>query len=163
MRRKYVRVGFTAAQCWELWDRWRKVEGLNAIGPALGKPSSCIFNHLRPTDGIGPAERKRSRLALTLAEREEISRVISVRQSVRSMAECVLAVLPRRSAARSSATADSGFKRPFSTKRLSMAGLMADGRSRGDAIFWRPLIVGADISLLPQFLLRRFGGMGPWF
>lgn len=31
------------------------------IGRALGKASSCIFNHLRPTSGISPAERKRSR------------------------------------------------------------------------------------------------------
>lgn len=32
-----------------------------------------------------------------------------------------------------------------------------------DAIFWYPLIAGADICLPPQFLLRRFGAMGPWF
>ncbi len=89
MRKKYIRIGFTAAQSSELWDRWRKGEGLSAIGRALGKPSSCIFNHLRPTGGIRPAERKRSRLALTLAEREEISRGIAVGQSVRSMAGCL--------------------------------------------------------------------------
>jgi len=89
MRRKYIRIGFTAAQSSELWDRWRKGEGLSAIGRALGKPSSCIFNHLRPTGGIRPAERRRSRLALTLAEREEISRGIAVGQSVRSMAGCL--------------------------------------------------------------------------
>ena len=73
MGKKYIRVGFTAAQFSELWDRWRKGEGLKSIGRALGKPSSCIFNHLRPTGGIRPAERRRSRLSLTLAEREEIS------------------------------------------------------------------------------------------
>jgi len=89
MRKKYIRVGFTAAQSLELWERWRKGEGLTSIGRALGKPSSCIFNHLRPTGGIRPAERKRSRLALTLAEREEISRGIAVGQSVRSMAGCL--------------------------------------------------------------------------
>jgi len=89
MRKRYIRVGFTAAQSLELWDRWRKGEGLSAIGRALGKPSSCIFNHLRPMGGIRPAERKRSWLALTLAEREEISRGIAVGQSVRSMAGCL--------------------------------------------------------------------------
>jgi len=85
MRKKYIRIGFTAAQSSELWDRWRKGEGLTSIGRALGKPSSCIFNHLRPTGGIRPAGRKRSRLALTLAEREEISRGIAIGQSLRSM------------------------------------------------------------------------------
>ncbi len=86
MRKKYVRVGFTAAQSAELWDRWQRGEGLSSIGRALGKPSSSIFNHLRPSGGIRPSERKRSRLALTLAEREEISRGIALGQSIRSIA-----------------------------------------------------------------------------
>ena len=74
MRRKYHRVGFTATQSAELWERWKKGEGLHAIGRVLGKPHSCIFNHLRPSGGIKPPSRRRSRLALTLVEREEISR-----------------------------------------------------------------------------------------
>jgi len=86
MRKNYIRVGFTPAQSSELWDRWRKGEGLKSIGRVLGKPSSCIFNHLRPSGGIRPAERARSRLALTLAEREEISRGIAVGVSLRSIA-----------------------------------------------------------------------------
>ncbi len=86
MRKKYIRVGFTAAQSRELWDRWQKGEGLKSIGRVLGKPSSSIFNHLRPSGGVRPAGRKRSRLALTLAEREEISRGIAVGQSLRSIA-----------------------------------------------------------------------------
>jgi len=89
MRKKYIRVGFTAAQSSELWARWQKGEGLKSIGRALGKPSSCIFNHLRPTGGIRPTERTRSRLALTLSEREEISRGMAVGQSLRSIAGCL--------------------------------------------------------------------------
>ena len=89
MRKKYVRVGFTAAQSSELLDRWQKGEGLKSIGRVLGKPSSCIFNHLRPSGGIRPAEGKRSRLSLTLAEREEISRGIAVGRSLRSIADCL--------------------------------------------------------------------------
>src|SRR3954471_13691967 len=72
----YHRVGFTAAQSAELWERWKKGEGLKSIGRAFGKPSSCIFAHLRPSGGIMPPARRRSRLALTMAEREEISRGI---------------------------------------------------------------------------------------
>jgi len=89
MRKKYVRIGFTAAQSSELWDRWQKGEGLKSIGRVLGKPSSCIFNHLRPSGGIRPAERARSRLALTLAEREEISRGTALGRSLRSIAGCL--------------------------------------------------------------------------
>src|SRR5499425_1881188 len=82
----YHRVGFTAAQSAELWGRWKKGEGLKSIGRAFGKPSSCIFAHLRPSGGIMPPARRRSRLALTMAEREEISRGIVQGQSVRAIA-----------------------------------------------------------------------------
>ncbi len=89
MRKKYIRVGFTPAQSSELWDRWREGEGLKSIGRVMGKPSSCIFNHMRPTGGIRPTARKRSSLALTLADREEISRGLAVGQSLRSIADCL--------------------------------------------------------------------------
>ena len=82
----YHRVGFTAAQSAELWERWKKGEGLKSIGRAFGKPSSCIFSHLSVSGGIRPPSRRRSRLALTLAEREEISRGLVASRSVRSMA-----------------------------------------------------------------------------
>jgi hypothetical protein len=58
-----------------------------AIGRAFGKPSSSIYFLVAPHGGIRPAERRRSRLALTLAEREVISRGITAHQSARSMAK----------------------------------------------------------------------------
>ena len=66
--------GFTAAEKTELWDRWQRGESLKAIGRAFGKPSSSIYHQVAPHGGIRPAPRRRSRLALTLPEREEISR-----------------------------------------------------------------------------------------
>src|SRR5499427_2189855 len=80
------RRGFTAAEKTELWDRWQRGESLKAIGRAFGKPSSSIYFQVSPYGGIRPAPRRRSRLALTLAEREEISRGIAVHRSARSMA-----------------------------------------------------------------------------
>src|SRR3974390_3937525 len=85
MGRGYFR-GFTAAEKTELGDRWQRGESLKAIGRAFGKPSSSIYFQLAPHGGIRPAARRRSRLALTLSEREEISRGIAVHQSARSMA-----------------------------------------------------------------------------
>ena len=79
------RRGFTAAEKTELWDRWQRVESLNAIGRAFGKPSSSVYFQLAPHGGIRPAPRRRSRLALTLSEREEISRGIAAQASIRSM------------------------------------------------------------------------------
>lgn len=80
------RRGFTAAEKTELWDRWQRGESLKAIGRAFGKPSSSIYYQVAPHGGIRPSPRRRSRLALTLLEREEISRGIAAHQSTRSMA-----------------------------------------------------------------------------
>src|SRR5213078_2794942 len=85
MRRGYFR-GFTASEKTELWDRWQRGEPLKAIGRAFGKPSSSIYFQVSPYGEIRPVPRRRSRLALTLAEREGISRGIAVHRSARSMA-----------------------------------------------------------------------------
>jgi IS30 family transposase len=85
MRQKY-RQGFTAAEKAELWDRWQRGESLRAIGRAFSKPSSSIHFQLLPHGGIRPAPRRRSRLGLTLSERETISRGLVAQQSTRSMA-----------------------------------------------------------------------------
>src|ERR1700747_1010435 len=85
MSQRYLR-GFSASEKTELWDRWQRGESLKAIGRAFGKPSSSIYFQLAPHGGIRPAPRRRSRLALTLSEREEISRGIAAYQSTRSMA-----------------------------------------------------------------------------
>jgi len=85
MDRRFRR-GFTAAEKTELWDRWQRGESLKAIGRTFGKPSSSIRNQLAPHGGIRPASRRRSQLALTLPEREEISRGLASHQSARSIA-----------------------------------------------------------------------------
>ena len=84
MRPGYRR-GFTAAEKTELWDRWQRGESLKAIGRAFGKESSSIYFQLSPHGGIRPASRRRSRLALTLIERETISRGLAADRSARSM------------------------------------------------------------------------------
>jgi hypothetical protein len=71
MERRFHR-GFTAAEKTELWDRWKRGESLKAIGRAFGKQSSSIYFLVAPHGGFRPAKRRRSRLALTLAEREVI-------------------------------------------------------------------------------------------
>jgi IS30 family transposase len=85
MKQRYRR-GFSTLEKTELWDRWQRGESLKAIGRAFGKPSSSIYFQLAPYGGIRPAPRRRSRLALSLSEREEISRGIVAQRSIRSMA-----------------------------------------------------------------------------
>src|ERR1700687_135330 len=84
------RRGFTAAEETELWERWPRGESLKAIGRAFGKPSSSIYFQLTPHGGIRPSPRQRSSLALTLSEREEISRGIAAHRSARSMARLLV-------------------------------------------------------------------------
>ena len=85
MKQGYGR-GFSTVEKTELWDRWQRGESLKAIGRVFGKPSSSIYFQLAPHGGIRPPPRRRSRLALTLSEREEISRGIVAQCSIRSMA-----------------------------------------------------------------------------
>ena len=81
-----TRIKYTPAQKEEIWDRWKKGESLTSIGRLFDRPSSSIFNMLAPTGGIRPPTRKRPRQALTLSEREEISRGIVADLSIRSIA-----------------------------------------------------------------------------
>jgi hypothetical protein len=66
---------FTQADKTQMWDRWQKGESLNSIARLLGTSHRAIAGVLSKTGGVRPAARQRSRIALTLAEREEISRV----------------------------------------------------------------------------------------
>lgn len=85
MKRRH-RVYFTEKQKAEIWDRWERGESMSLIGRLFEPNSSSIFPVLAPTGGIRPAVRKRLRLALSLAEREEISRGLGVGASLRSIA-----------------------------------------------------------------------------
>ena len=89
MGKNYKRLGFTAAQKRELWERWERGESTSAVARALGKHTSSVHTHLAHTGGIRPPPRRRSRLALSLSEREEISRGIARYESIRLIAESV--------------------------------------------------------------------------
>ncbi len=82
-----TRIKYTAEQKEEIWNRWKKGESMSSIGRLFDRNSSSIFSILSPTGGIRPPIRKRSTLALTLFEREEISRGIVAGLSIRSIAD----------------------------------------------------------------------------
>lgn len=81
-----TRTYYTAEQKAEMWDRWKRGESMSSIGRAFNRESSSVYSQLSPTGGIRPLPRKRSLLALTLSEREEISRGIVCQLSLRTMA-----------------------------------------------------------------------------
>ena len=80
------RIYFTEKQKAEIWDRWQRGESMSSIGRLFDRGSSSIYPLLARTGGIRPPERRRSRRALTTAEREEISRGLGAELSVRTIA-----------------------------------------------------------------------------
>ena len=80
------RIYYTEEQKALMWDRWQKGESLNAIARLFDRHHPSIRRILAETGGIRPAPRRRSRLALSLAEREEISRGLAGCLSLRTIA-----------------------------------------------------------------------------
>src|SRR5713226_92110 len=83
-QRKRSRLSLT--QRTDIWSRWKSGQSLHEIGRAFGKPHSSIRCLLLPRGGMAPAARRRSCLALTLAEREDISRGIASGWPLREIA-----------------------------------------------------------------------------
>jgi len=81
-----TRIRYTPEQKAEMWDRWERGESMTSIGRVFDRPSSSIFGQLSPTGGIRPPPRSRSRLALSLSEREEISRGLANNLTLRTIA-----------------------------------------------------------------------------
>ncbi|MEJ7871229.1 MAG: IS30 family transposase [Rubrobacteraceae bacterium] len=81
-----ARWGLSASQKKELWERWKAGESLSDIARVLEKRTGSIHAVLKATGGIAPRERCRPRWALSLAEREEISRGLAAGDSVRAVA-----------------------------------------------------------------------------
>ena len=79
------RIHYSESQKALMWERWQKGESLQQIAQ-FDRNHSSIQGILAATGGIRPAPRSRSRWALTLAEREEISRAVVAGQSMRSLA-----------------------------------------------------------------------------
>jgi IS30 family transposase len=80
------RIYYTEAQKAVMWDRWRKGESLQHIAELFDRSHGAIQGILSRTGGIQPPPRRRSRLALTATEREEISRAVVAGTSMREIA-----------------------------------------------------------------------------
>ena len=81
-----TRIYYSAAQKAEMWDRWQQGETLHSIARLFDRHHTSVRGILAVTGGIRPPERRRSRLALTLEEREEISRGIACDLSLQAIA-----------------------------------------------------------------------------
>ncbi len=81
-----TRIYYMDAQKAEMWDRWQRGETLHQIARLFDRHHGSVRGILARTGGIRPRERRRSSRALTLAEREHISRGIVAGYSIRSIA-----------------------------------------------------------------------------
>jgi IS30 family transposase len=85
--RQDKQFGLSAMQKSDLWRRWKAGQSLHEIGRAFGKSHSSIRCVVSLRGGIVPVTRRRSLLALTLPEREDISRGIASGSSIRKIAQ----------------------------------------------------------------------------
>ena len=81
-----TRIRYTDAQKSLMWDRWQQGESLHQIARLFDRHLTTVRGILAETGGIRPPARRRSVRALSLAEREDVSRALVVGQSIRAIA-----------------------------------------------------------------------------
>ena len=69
-----------------VWELWRGGMGYSQIATQVGKPPGSVFTILRENGGLGYRISRPGKNALTLAEREEISRGLAQGLSMRAIA-----------------------------------------------------------------------------
>jgi IS30 family transposase len=81
-----TRTFYSETQKAMMWDRWRQGETLHDIARLFDRHHTSVGGILAQTGGIRPPQRVRSSRVLSLSEREEVSRGIIARRSMRSIA-----------------------------------------------------------------------------
>ncbi len=108
---------FTQADKALMWDRWQKGNSLHAIARLFDTSHSAVAGVFSKTGGVRPPQRRRSRMALTLAEREEISRGVATGQSLR----CIAASLGRAPSTVSREVNRNGGRQPYRANKAEQA------------------------------------------
>lgn len=82
-----TRRNFSVLEAQEIWQRWKDGESFSEVARALHRRSPNAVKYvLKKSGGFEPPPRRRSAQALTLSEREEISRAIAAKESARAVA-----------------------------------------------------------------------------
>jgi IS30 family transposase len=85
--KRRTRIRYTDSQKGLMWDRWQKGESLHQIAKLFDRNHTSVRGIIAATGGIRPASRRRAARALSLVEREHISRSLVAGASIRSIAE----------------------------------------------------------------------------
>lgn len=81
-----TRVNYSDKQKLFMWERWKLGDSIHDIAKLFDRSHSTVQGIFSRAGGIRPPQRKRSLRALTLVEREEISRGLASKLSLRSIA-----------------------------------------------------------------------------
>jgi len=81
-----TRLKYTDSMKSFIWDRYGQGDSIWSIARSFDRSSSSIHRQIAQTGGIRPPDRKRRQHALSLAEREEISRGLVAHLSLRTIA-----------------------------------------------------------------------------
>jgi IS30 family transposase len=87
LMKRRPRIRYSEADKALMWDRWQKGDSMHEIARLFDRYHSSVQQILSANGGVRPLPRRRSRLALTLSEREEISRGMVSGCSLRWIAE----------------------------------------------------------------------------
>lgn len=82
---KIGRPGLPSDKRQQVWERWKAGDSISMIAQAVGSPAGSIFSILLPFGGIYQPPQRRRSTALTLTEREEISRGVAANESLRAI------------------------------------------------------------------------------
>ncbi|MGH7635059.1 MAG: IS30 family transposase, partial [Gemmatimonadaceae bacterium] len=77
---------FSASELERVWRWWKRGVSNLEIAKALGFPPASVWWQIRHRGGLAPRVRRRAERALSLGEREEISRGLATAEGVRSLA-----------------------------------------------------------------------------
>src|SRR3954447_21053425 len=80
-----TRIYYSEAQKALMWERWKQGGTLHQIAELFNRAHTSVQGILVRTGGIRPPPRARASTALTLAEREELSRAIAEGHSIPSL------------------------------------------------------------------------------
>ena len=86
MMKYRTRTNYTDKQKSLMWDRWQKGESLHSRARLFDRNHGSVAGILSRAGGIRPRQRIRSRISLTLSDREEVSRGLSAGLSLRAIA-----------------------------------------------------------------------------
>ncbi len=111
------RIYYNSEQRNLMWERWQKGDSMHAIARLFDRGHSSVQRILSETGGIRPRQRSRSRLALRLSEREQISRGVVAGDSIRSIA----ALLGRAASTVSREIKRNGGRRDYRASKAELA------------------------------------------